>query len=45
KLDEAALDHIRSHYEELASRARESLKRGGFDTDVPAVPIDPIARP
>lgn len=44
-LDEKHLDAIKAHYKELAARARVSLERGGFDTDVPAVPTDQIATP
>ncbi|HEY0738017.1 MAG TPA: low affinity iron permease family protein [Herpetosiphonaceae bacterium] len=37
ELDEEQLDHIHTTYENLARQAREELKRGGFDTDSPAL--------
>ena len=36
-LDEAELDKIKASYERLAERAREKLRRGESDTDVPDV--------
>jgi low affinity Fe/Cu permease len=45
ELDEKTLQHIKSHYIALAAKARETLERGGFDTNVPAVPTDPIVQP
>jgi low affinity Fe/Cu permease len=35
EMTEDELDRFRDRYEKLASRAREKLKRGGFDTDTP----------
>jgi low affinity Fe/Cu permease len=37
ELDEEELDLIRAGYERLAKRAREEMKSGGADTDVPEV--------
>jgi low affinity Fe/Cu permease len=37
ELDEKELDRIRNNYEQLAAKAREALKRGELDTDVPDV--------
>jgi low affinity Fe/Cu permease len=37
QLEEAELDKIRGGYIQLASRAREALRRGTPDTDVPEV--------
>ncbi|HEY0605431.1 MAG TPA: low affinity iron permease family protein [Herpetosiphonaceae bacterium] len=37
ELDEEQLDRIHATYEKLARQAREELKRGGFDTDSPAL--------
>lgn len=37
ELDEKELDRIRLRYEKLAEKAREKLKGGAFDTDVPDV--------
>ncbi len=38
ELDQAELDRIREEYARLAQRAREALRRGEPDTDVPDVP-------
>ena len=38
ELEQLELDRIRDEYAQLAKRARESLRRGGTDTDVPDVP-------
>jgi low affinity Fe/Cu permease len=37
ELDDKELDRIRLRYEKLAEKARENLKGGAFDTDVPDV--------
>ena len=37
ELDEKQLDEIRDHYEELAKKARENLRRGKVDTGSPEV--------
>jgi low affinity Fe/Cu permease len=37
ELEDAELEQIKAQYEELAERAREKLRRGGTDTDVPEV--------
>jgi len=38
ELDAGELHKIRMQYEELAERAREALKRGKSDTDIPRAP-------
>ncbi len=43
QLEEDELDGIRSHYAELAERARAELRRGGIDTDSPEVARMPRA--
>lgn len=40
ELTEADLDRIRLRYVDLAKRARESLQKGGRDTDSPEVETD-----
>lgn len=37
ELDEEQLDRIHATYEALALKAREELRRGGFDTDSPTL--------
>jgi low affinity Fe/Cu permease len=37
ELEDAELERIKTQYQELAERAREKLRRGGSDTDVPEV--------
>lgn len=37
ELSEAHLERIRTHYEDIASRAREALKHGKNDTGVPEI--------
>jgi low affinity Fe/Cu permease len=37
ELDEVELEKIRGHYERLAQRARDDLRRGNYDTGVPEV--------
>lgn len=41
ELEQLELDRIRDEYAQLAKGARESLRRGGTDTDVPDVPNGP----
>jgi low affinity Fe/Cu permease len=38
ELEQLELDRIRDEYAQLAKRAREALRRGETDTDVPDVP-------
>lgn len=38
ELEQLELDRIRDEYAQLAKRAREALRRGQSDTDVPDVP-------
>jgi len=38
ELEQLELDRIREEYAQLAKRAREALRRGETDTDVPDVP-------
>jgi len=38
ELEQLELDRIRDEYAQLAKRAREALRRGQTDTDVPDVP-------
>ena len=38
ELEQVELDHIREDYANLAKRAREALRQGKPDTDVPDVP-------
>lgn len=38
ELEQSDLDRIRAVYEQLAERARDELRRGASDTDVPDVP-------
>jgi low affinity Fe/Cu permease len=37
ELEEEELDRVRANYQRLAKQAREALKRGLYDTDVPEV--------
>ena len=37
ELEDEELQQIKAHYVELAEQAREQLRRGGTDTDVPEV--------
>ena len=37
ELEEVELDRIRANYERLAERAREALRQGRIDTDVPDI--------
>jgi low affinity Fe/Cu permease len=37
ELEEVELDRIRAHYERLAERARDALRQGRIDTDVPDI--------
>lgn len=37
ELEEEELDRIRANYQKLAKEAREAVKQGQFDTDVPEV--------
>jgi low affinity Fe/Cu permease len=37
ELEEEELDRIRARYQKIAQRAREELRQGGRDTDVPEV--------
>ena len=41
ELEQLELDRIRDEYAQLAKRAREALRRGQTDTDVPDVPNGP----
>lgn len=41
ELEEIELDRIRENYARLATRAREALRRGESDTDVPDAPATP----
>ena len=40
ELEEAELHRIRQQYEDLAERAREALRKGRSDTDIPRLPDD-----
>ena len=44
ELDERQLDLIKAQYQQLAARARVTLEHGGFDTNVPAVPVAQIVK-
>ena len=44
EMDEEELDRIRARYEKLAENARNILRSGGRDTDVPDVPMDDLGR-
>ena len=37
ELEEEELDRVRANYQKLAKEAREAVKQGQFDTDVPEV--------
>jgi len=37
ELEDEELERIKTQYEELAEQAREKLRRGGTDTDVPEI--------
>jgi low affinity Fe/Cu permease len=39
-LEEAELDRIRKQYEDLAEKARQALRRGKTDTNIPRLPDD-----
>jgi low affinity Fe/Cu permease len=43
ELEEEDLDRIRANYRELATKAREALRQGHFDTDVPEIDAGRIA--
>lgn len=45
ELEERDLHRIRLHYEKLAERAREALRNGDIDTDVPDVRADQSEEP
>lgn len=44
ELDEKELDRIRETYRKLAQRARDDIKKGRFDTDVPDIGKDEIEK-
>ncbi len=41
ELEDHELDRMREAYEKLAEKAREKMRRGGTDTDVPEVDSNP----
>jgi low affinity Fe/Cu permease len=40
ELDDAQLDRIHANYRKLAALARDTLSRGGLDTECPAVKLE-----